>query len=68
MKINLKKRKREFPTGLKKLEIIKDCGSIYLNKNEMITFKSKKKKFRIRCGKKKMGLLCNSFAKCAIKK
>ena len=55
MKINLKKRKREFPTGLKKLEIIKDCGSVYLNKNEMITFKSKNKNLEYDVVKKKWG-------------
>ncbi len=55
MRINLKKKKREFPTGLKKLEIIKDCGSVYLDKNEMITFKSKNKNLEYDVVKKKWG-------------
>ena len=55
MRINLKKKKREFPTGLKKLEIIKDCGSVYLDKNEMITFKSKNKNLEYDVVKKQWG-------------
>ena len=47
MKIQKRKKPRKFKVGINEKIVIKDCGNIYLQSNEQITFKKDKFEYDI---------------------